>query len=185
MIAAQMVVRHIEACKQLPFLEYALPIIIPESNLPLVAMQLQHTLKHDYKFRCQFMTEDKNKNDPGYNLPGAITTHTNKAESVNILIQNYLKPNKIVFYHDFLVEASESAEATSGINVKREFERQLREFQRIKKYKDGRDGSKYVDFSYHGKVSGRNDDFVMTLLIAVRMFKVFSEKEKYAKLRAQ
>lgn len=184
LVAADMVVRHIERCKELPFLQYALPIIIPESNLPLIAMQLQRDLKRDYKVRWQFMTEDKNKNDLGHTLPGSVTTHTNKLESVNILTQNYLKKNKIVFYQDFVVAASEGAETTSGINVKKEFERQLRDFARIKKYKDARDGSKYVEFSYHGKSSGCNDDFVMTLLIAVRMHKIFWEKEKYANLRA-
>jgi len=184
MIAAEMVVRHIERCKELPFLQYALPIIIPESNLPLVAMQLQRTLKHDYKFRCQFMTEDKNKNDTGYNLPGSITTHTNKLQSVDLLIRQYMKKNKIVFYHDFVVAVSNAAEATSGINVKKEFERQLRDFARIKKYKTAKDGSPCVDFFYHGKSSGCNDDFVLTLLIAVRMHKVFWEKEKYENLRA-
>ncbi len=175
--------RHVSACKKLPFLSYAMPVIIPESNLPLVAMQLQRTLKNDLEFVCQFMTEDKNKKSMQSDLPGSVTTHDNKLEMVYTFINNYLKTDKVVFHKDFVVAVSESVETTSGICVKKEFERQLRDFTRIKKYKNTQDGSQQCVFFFNGKGSGQTDDLVMSLLIGILMHKRFWSKEKYEGVR--
>lgn len=127
----------------------------------------------DRGLRCLFMTEDKNR-------PGMITTHANKIEMVRILREVYLSRNRIVFYPDFVVAVSESREMTRRINVKKEFERQMREFACIKEYKKMADGSLRPDFFYHGKTGGTNDDFAMCTLIAVLMEKRFREDPKYS-----
>lgn len=125
------------------------------------------------------MTED------GKNRPGSFTTHENKLEMVRILKEVYMKPNRIVFYENFIVAVSENEDCTAGLSVKKEFERQLRDFRRIKKYKTHKDGSAYCEFYYHGKHDNANDDLIMTLLIDVLMYNRFTEKPKYAGLRAK
>lgn len=184
MLAGDMVLRHIAACKQIPFLKEALPIIIPESNMPLQALALQRVLKREYKLKCQFMTEDKNKNAKSKELPGMITTHHNKLKMVELMKQALAKENGIVMYPNFIVAASEGVQATTGINVRREFELQLREFSCIKQYNTDAAGATYAKFFYHGKLGGRNDDFVMSTLIGLFMHKLFEESEKYQNVRA-
>ena len=183
-LVAALVESHIHACKQIPYLKYALPIIIPESNLPTMALELQRTLKHQLHTTCQFMTEDKRKDSVQSELPGSYTTHTKKIEMVHNIINRYLKPHKIVVNDDFIVTFSESIEATSGIQVKKEMERQMRNFSRIKQYRKHKDCSLYCEFFYNGKSSGENDDQVMAIIINALMYKWFMEKDKYKGIRS-
>lgn len=179
-----MINTHIAKCKEIPFLRYALPIIIPESNLPTIAQELSRTLKLSLQLRCQFMTQDRSHAGTQADLPGSYTTRTNKLEMVQLMLNSYLAPRKIVFYKDFVVTVSEGEEATSTIDVKKEFERQLRDFARIKKYKVGRDGATTCEFFYNGKTGNSNDDLTISLLIALLMHKRFWSEEKYRNVRS-
>jgi hypothetical protein len=179
-----MVVRHIARCKEIAFLKEAIPVIIPESNMPLVALALQRSLKHDYKLKCQFMTEDKNRNAKQKELPGMITTYHNKLKMVALMQKALAKENGIVMYPDFVVASSEGVESTTGINIRKEFESQFREFQRIKQYCTDATGAAYAKFFYNGKRGGGNDDFVMSTMIGLFMHQLFEESEKYQNVRA-
>lgn len=178
-----MIETHVAKCKEIPFLRYALPIIIPESNLPTMAAELQRTLKLNLQMKCQFMTEDKRKHSMEAQLPGNITTHKNKIEMINLLINTYLKPGRICLYHDFVVTVSEGEEATQIVNVKQELIRQMRDFARIKRIKTASDGSQRCEFVFNGKTKGANDDLVMAILMSGLMHKWWCEKPKYSGVR--
>ena len=174
---------HVKKCKEIPFLLYALPIIIPESNLVTMAAELQRTLKLNLQMKCQFMTEDKRKHSMETELPGNVTTHQNKIEMISILINTYLKPGKICLYHDFVVTVSEGEDVTQFIDVKKELIRQMRDFAKIKRIKTAGDGSQIPTFVYNGKTKGLNDDLVMAILMAGLMKKWFFSLEKYRGIR--
>lgn len=174
---------HVKKCKEIRFLQYALPIIIPESNLVTVAAELQRTLKLNLQMKCQFMTEDKRKHSMETELPGNVTTHQNKIEMISILINTYLKPGKICLYHDFVVTVSEGEEATQVVDVKKELIRQMRDFAKIKRIKTAGDGSPIATFVYNGKTKGANDDLVMAVLMAGLMRRWFVTKPKYEGIR--
>ena len=127
-------------------------------------------------FGCTFMTEDKGR-------PGMITTHANKIEMVRILKERYLARSRIVFYPDFVVAVSGSREVTKKIDVRKEFERQMRDFGCSKEYKRQPDGTMRPDFYYHGKINGTNDDFAMCTLITVLMEERFRLDPKYSNLQ--
>jgi hypothetical protein len=183
---ADVVAQHIAHCKQLPFLRYAHPIIIPESNLPMMAMELQNKLKHTLQVNCTFMTEDKSHAGALADLPGSYTTRQNKLEMVYSFIEHYLKTDRVVFHQDFVVAVSESMMVTASPgNIQKLFVRQLRDFARIKKYRVDKDGTTLCEFFFSGKNSGsNNDDFVMALLIAILMHKRFWSKDKYKNVRS-
>ncbi len=184
LVVAKMVYTHVAKCKEIPFLQYALPIIIPESNFFGIAAELQRTLKLNLNMECLFMTEDKRKHSMEAELPGNVTTHNNKIEMIRLFIDRYLKVGKICLYHDFVVTISEGEEMTQVIDVKKELIRQINDFARIKKIKTGSDGSPQCSFMYNGKTKGLNDDLVMALLMSVLMHKWFMEKEKYRGARS-
>ncbi len=93
-------------------------------------------------------------------------------------------PRRIVLYDQFVVAVSEGEEATSVINVKKELERQVRDFSRIKKYKTDKSGATICEFFYNGKTGGSNDDLVMALVIALLMHQRFMSEEKYRNVRS-
>lgn len=182
-VVAEMIEIHVKKCKEIPFLRYALPIIIPESNLVTMAAELQRTLKLNLQMKCQFMTEDKRKHSMETELPGNVTTHQNKIEMISILINTYLKPGKICLYHNFVVTVSEGEEATQVVDVKKELIRQMRDFAKIKRIKTAGDGSQIATFVYNGKTKGANDDLVMAILMAGLMCKWFNTLPKYQGIR--
>ena len=104
------------------------------------------------------MNED---NNPGSNqkndLPGSITTRTNKVEMVTILIEEYFKKRRIVFYQDFIVAEQEYSVID---DVKGEFVKQLRGFCQKRKQTTARDGSVYFETFYLGKIGGMNQFFL-------------------------
>lgn len=179
-----MIQQHVTECKKIPFLAYALPIITVESNMHTIAQEVARTLKLSLRMKCQFMTEDKSKAGTQEDIPGSFTTRTNKLEMIQILINSYFNPRLIKFYENFVVTVSEGEEATSFINVKNEFVRELRDFSRIKKYKTTSEGTQIVQFFYNGKTKGANDDLVMALLIAVLMHRRFTTEDKYRNVRS-
>jgi hypothetical protein len=182
---SQIIANHVLECKRrIPRLQRALPVIIPESNLPCMALEIQRTLKMQLNFECIFMTEDKRKGQKSGNLPGNITTHRNKEEMVTYFKEKYLATGKIFVRPDFIVASSEGPDVTDGVaDVKHEFERQMRDFSRIKRYYRAPDQSTYVRFFHHGKIDGKNDDFVMALLMAPYMYRIFCASDKYRNVR--
>ncbi len=127
--------------------------------------------------RCVFMTEDNDKGAAHqYDLPGSITTRRNKPEMVTILIEDYMKKQKLVFFRDFVVAEWESSVVD---DVKAEFVKQFRSFLRKKKATKQRDGSTIFETFYTGKHNGGTDDFVLTLMIGVYMHIIFFTHDKY------
>lgn len=125
------------------------------------------------------MTEEDNKSSSvRYDMPGCITTHKNKMEMVHILMEDYMKKKRVVFYRSFIVAEQEYSVVD---NVKKEFVNQLRNFCQKKIPRRDHDGATVFELTYTGKLNGNNDDFVMTLLIAVYMYRKFFGTEKYRK----
>jgi len=177
---ADVIVQHLRACKRVPALRYALPIIIPESNMP-VALDIQREVKVVQKVHCHFMTEDTDRAAATqWDYPGSVTTRYNKPEMVRLLIR-YMQEKRICFYEDFI----SVAEGISGVHdVQKEFILELRKFSKVKKDKKLRDGTPVcAPPTYNGKCVGANDDLPMALSIGVFMYRVFMQKEKYAELR--
>lgn len=181
---AEVLVRHVTKCKEIPQLQYAFPVIIPEANMATLAMELQRTLKYEFKFKCQFMTEDKRKGAKKVDMPGIYTTHHNKNDMIHLFMNNYLKKGRISVHPNFVVAASEGEEITCAYgSIKGELESELREFSRVKAIKRAPDGTEYAKFFYHGKTDGNDDDFVMALVIAPFAYRIFSTHDKYRGVR--
>jgi hypothetical protein len=122
-----------------------------------------------------FMYEDS-KGGGIKDLPGSITTHRKKLEMVDIFIKVYLQKNKICFHKPFIV-----TQEVAGIeDVQLEVIKQLRGFKKRRKYKFDSDDQNVCQIIYTGKEpAGKNDDFVMALLIAVYHHKVFFTDPRY------
>lgn len=183
-MVAEVLIQHVAKCKELPQLQYVFPIIIPEANMATLASELQRTLKFDYKFKCQFMTEDKSKNSKQPDMPGVYTTAHNKTDMIHLFMNQYLKKRRIFVHPNFVVAASEGAEITCGYgSIKGEFEAELREFSRVRRIYRAPDGTEYAKYFFHGKIDGNDDDFVMALVIAPFMYRIFCTHEKYRGIR--
>jgi hypothetical protein len=181
---ANVVASHVRKCRELKSLQYAIAIIIPESNLPFCSRELQKDMKEVVRLDNHiFMTEDSS----GYgvngrkDLPGSITTHNKKLEMVDILINTYLQQNRICFHQPFIV----SQEDIAGVeSVQLEVVSQLRGFKKRRKHKFDADDQVVCQIIYTGKEpAGKNDDFVMALLIAVYNYREFMRLEKYRPYR--
>lgn len=168
---------HIAKCRTIPFLANCLAIVIPESNMATIAQHIMIAMRQLQVPRCVFMTEDNDKGAAHqYDLPGSITSRKNKPEMVTMLVEDYMKKQKLVFYQNFVVAEWESAVVE---DVKREFVSQMRSFLRKKKAMKQRDGTILFETFYSGKHNGGTDDFVLTLMIGVYMHHRFFTNEKY------
>lgn len=159
----------------------ALIVMIPESNLPVIAVELEKSLRRDFKIQnLTFMTEDKG-NDNARDMPGSVTTARKKKEMVYIMIHTYMKNYQISFSSDFVWVIKEQQSIES---VYDEFIQQLRKFsQKRIVTRNHHENTDQVHFAYSGKMCGANDDFVMALLIAVYHQRVFFDDEKYQMYR--
>lgn len=172
---ARVVRDHIVECKsKIQALRYALPIIIPESNIP-IAQDLMRRLKGELGMRCAFMTEDHDASAPvAYDRPGSVTTHKNKEAMVDKLTKR-LAEGRIVMHTQFVVAAQDHTLK----NIEKELVDEFRTFSEFRKRVRLVDGS-YETRRYHsGKCIGHNDDFVMAVAIGGEMKDRFYQKEKY------
>jgi hypothetical protein len=182
---ADVVVSHINRCREIKGLRNALAVIIPESNLPFAAVELQRELKQ-YNPRLEnhmFMLEDggSSKSTNVKDLPGSVTTHTKKNEMVHLLINQYLQPKQVCFHKPFLVTMEEDSGVPDSVQL--EVTRQLRGFKQKRRYRPDAEDQVKCQIIYTGKEPvGTNDDFVMALLIAVYYEKKFREDPRYAHL---
>jgi hypothetical protein len=177
----------VEKCRERDSLRYALAIIIPESNLPFVSVELQAMMKDQerpehYLHNHLFMMEDSGgKNASGgrrLDLPGSITTHRNKLESVTLLIDQYFKPEAICFHEPFIISQEE---ITAVESVQLELVAQLRNFKKQRLLKKDSEGNPISQIIFTGKkTGGRNDDFVSALQILVMMKRTFWRDQRYA-----
>ena len=102
-----MVASHIKKCREIPALTHALAVVIPESNLPVIATGILRGLKGLALRGCIFMTEEDNKGSSiRYDMPGSITTHKNKPEMVHMLKET-MRAKRVVFYRHFIVAEAE------------------------------------------------------------------------------
>ena len=174
---AEVVYAHVERCRQITALKRALAIIVPESNLPFAAVDLQKELKYTLRLENHmFMLEDGGNGRK--DLPGSVTTHTKKLEMVQLLIKHYLQPQRICYHDPFIVVMDEMA----GVeDVQLEVTKQLRGFKQKRRYHTDAEENVACQIIYTGKEPvGTNDDFVMALLIAVYHEKKFREDPRYA-----
>jgi hypothetical protein len=105
-----------------------------------------------------------------------MTNEQNKREAVTMLIESYFKKKKIVFYDRFF-----NAEYQYCLvdNIEKECVSQLRNFNQKRVITNGKDGTPKCEIFYSGKHGGKNDDFVMALLIGIYNHRVFFKSEKY------
>lgn len=177
LLVAQIIASHIEKCRSRRFLRNAWAVVIPEANLPTIAQNIMNAVRELKVPRCIFMTEDNDKGSAyQYDLPGSITTRRSKPQMVTLLIEDYMKKQRLVFYHDFIVAEWEYAVVD---NIKNEFIKQMRGFLKKKKAMRQRDGTILYETFYSGKHNGQNDDFVLTLMIGIFMRERFFKNEKY------
>ena len=174
-MVAGVVDAHIAACRKLRGLENAWAIVIPESNMPHMAMALQDALENDYRTpKCVFMMEDSSSTAHGarrYDLPGSITTHRNKLESVDLLRDQFLKPERCLFHAQFVVAQQELSMLE---DVQAEIVAQLRNFKKVRLARRDRAQADINEVTYTGKkTGGKNDDFVSTALISVYNRRLF------------
>ena len=176
-MVGQIVASHIAKCRTHPFLANCLAIVIPECNMATIAQNIMIAMRQLNVPRCIFMTEDNDKGAAHqYDMPGSLTTRRNKPEMVTVLIEDFMKKQKLVFYRDFIVAEWESSVVD---DVKKEFVQQLRTFLRKKKAMKQRDGTVLFETFYSGKHNGGTDDFVLTLMIGVYMHFKFFKNQKY------
>ena len=175
--------RHVHECRRrIPALASALPVIVPEANLPSVALELMRAIKA-LGLAAFFMTEDHNPGSAiARDLPGCYTTRTNKLEMVAVLRDHYLARHALSFAQPFIVAAEPGT--CQVRDVRAEFMTQMRKFSRIRRERLEADGSTVYEYFYSGKKVGANDDFPMTLCIGVFMHDKFAHNPKYAALRA-
>lgn len=155
--------------------------MIPESNLPGLAMDLQNSLRIEYKVKnLLFMTEDTG-NTNARDMPGSVTTARKKKDMVYMLINRYMRSEAISFSTDFDWVSKEDNTIES---VYDEFVSQLRKFsQKRITTRNHHENVDVVHIAYSGKMCGANDDFVMALMIAVYHHWVFFNDERYDKMR--
>jgi hypothetical protein len=177
---ADVVHAHVLKCRELRALRHAQAVIIPESNLPFAAVDLQKELKYGNQYRrplenMLFMMEDGGNGRK--DLPGSVTTHTKKLEMVELLVKQYLRPNRICYHHPFQVVMDDMA----GVeDVQLECTKQLRGFKQKRKYRQDADEQVACQIIYTGKEPvGSNDDFVMALLIACYHEQKFRTDARY------
>lgn len=180
---AEVVQLHVEKCRSLRALRGATAIIIPESNLPFAATELQRELKDTLKLDNHlFMLEDGGNGRK--DLPGSVTTHTKKLEMVNLLIKDYLQCNRICYHDPFLVMLEDDSAVPDSVQL--EVTRQLRGFKQKRRYKQDAEDQVACQIIYTGKEPvGTNDDFVIALLIAVYYEKKFREEGRYVRALAR
>ncbi len=185
---ADVVYAHVAKCRALSALAHAKVVIIPESNLPFAAVDLQKELKYGNVELCRpplynmlFMMEDGGKGRK--DLPGSVTTHTKKLEMVELLIKQYLRPQRICYHNPFLVVMDDMA----GVeDVQLECTKQLRGFKQKRRYRQDADEQVVCQIIYTGKEPvGHNDDFVMALMIACYHEKKFREDARYHAYRTR
>ena len=174
----KIIASHIAKCRSQAFLRNALAIIIPECNMATIAQHIMMSVRQYEIPQCIFMTEDNNRSSAHqYDLPGSLTTRQNKPVMVTMLIEDYMKKQKLVFYRHFIVAEWEYAVVE---DVRAEFVNQMRSFLCKKKAMRQRDGTVLFEKFYSGKHNGQTDDFVLTLMIGVYMHKLFFLNQKYS-----
>lgn len=177
---AEVVQLHVEKCRsEIRALRGATAIIIPESNLPFAAVELQRELKNTLKLENHlFMLEDGGNGRR--DLPGSVTTHTKKLEMVNLLIKEYLQLNRVCYHAPFMCTLEDDSAVPDSVQL--EVTRQLRGFKQRRRYRTDADDQVACQIIYTGKEPvGTNDDFVIALLIAVYYEKKFREDGRYAR----
>ena len=181
-VVAGIVDAHITACRKIPALAHAWAIIIPESNLPHIAEGLRESLKDEYKVpRMVFMMEDGHGQGKRrvFDLPGSMTTERNKREAVDILRDQYLRPEQICFNDPFIWVYPDVRIVP---DVKLEIMDHLRNFKKKLLPRKERTTAEISEVTYTGKLSGnKNDDFVSALLIAVYNKREFWKEANRAK----
>jgi hypothetical protein len=175
---AQLVVEHIRQCRRLKHLTYAMPIVIPESNLPYIAQQLQIDVKRMYNDKIVFMMEDSGSKMVDKDLPGSMTTHRKKNTMVTLLQNEYLKPGRLSFHRSFV---NVKFEELPFDDIKIEIMKELRGFRQKRCYKLDAEGQSICQLIFTGKAPiGQNDDFVMVLLMGCYNEKLFFEDARYS-----
>jgi hypothetical protein len=172
---AQVVVDHVNRCRQISYLAHALAIIIPESNLPFMATQLQFDIKNKFQLNNHHFPMLDSSGNGQKDLPGSITTHKKKLEMVHILKENYLKPGRILFHSPFICTHTDLMPFD---DIRLEIMKQMRGFRQKRWYKTDAEGNSVCQLIFTGKEPvGQNDDFVIVLLIAVLNEKGFFDDE--------
>jgi hypothetical protein len=157
-------------------------VIIPEANLPDIAMGVMRRIRETGLENTFFMAEDQN---PGAgqqrDLAGAYTTRKNKNMMVDVLRDVYIRPLACSFHMPFIVAGE------IGIchkhDIRAEFVSEMRQFAEIKVPVQQRDGSVEFERQFSGKAVRADDDFVMALCIGVYMHDRFTQDPRYAPIR--
>ncbi len=162
-----MVAQHVTYCRHHnEHLRNALAVIIPESNMGTVALNLALAMKRDIKLpNCMFVTEDSSRPGGEKDLPGSITTRRNKQEMVQLLKSKYLQTATICFHAPFMVSELERSRVN---DVQQEIVKQLRGFCKQRRQRHDQEGNLITEIVYTGKppIGSGDDDYVITLMLA-------------------
>ena len=175
---AEVIVAHVrEVRRRLPHLQLAKAVIIPESNMSHIPVQLKSDIETYYclENHC-FMIEDRSVAGREMDTPGSRTTHKKKNEMCALLGEFYLSPNKLRVLAEPITTQSEYSPVD---DVREEFMKQMRAFKQEMRYHTGPDGAPEAELIYSGKKSG-NDDLVMALLIAIYAQRRFFQDPRYS-----
>ena len=176
---AQVVAQHILALRRgNRNLKDALVVIIPEANMAFTSRDICDSLKNDIKLdNVVFLMQDSS-GDGRLDMPGSILTHKKKLEMVSLLINSYLRTRRICFHTPFVVARDDLSE----LNPRKEIVDQMRGFCEKRKIKFDPDGGVITVISYTGKEPvGKNDDFVICVMMAVFQHKLFWADRRYQK----
>lgn len=157
-------------------------VIIPESNLPFASTEMVNRIKEMNLENYIFVRDDNSHNSiegGRLDLPGSITTRKKKLEMIHILIEEYMKEERIYFNSSFIIS---QPDYSCIDDVYAEVVKELRTYCKKKKARRDPDGSHIFEITYTGKPPcGSNDDFVLTLLMLVYQHKKFFEDRKNEK----
>lgn len=158
--------QHVTYCRQHnEHLRNALAVIIPESNMGTVSLNLALAMKRDVRLpNCMFVMEDSSQKGGEKDLPGSITTKRNKQEMVTLLKTEYLQAGKICFHIPFMVSEVERSRVD---NVQQEIVKQVRNFCKQRKQRHDHEGNLVTEIIYTGKppVGSGDDDYVIALIM--------------------
>jgi hypothetical protein len=173
---SELVVSHIEGVRRLPGFQHAQAIVNVESNLSGTAIDIARHMAASSLSNVAMMREDPVAHAGGEMRPGSRTSVENKPEMVEML-KKYLDGGRILVHRDFVVSQPEYSRYT---DVQEQMIKELRGFTKFT-ILNPRNPAQRARVSYHGKINGGQDDFVMSLAINIFTHGIFMTDERYAK----
>jgi hypothetical protein len=107
--------------------------------------------------------------------PGSRTDKKNRPDMITAM-KEIIENKTIIFYQDFIV----SNYISNVANIKEEIKDQFKTFSRETIPKNDPEGKD--KYRFHGKLKGKNDDFVLAILINIHCAVKIMTDQRYKKL---